>query len=250
MSDRHPLSSRKSINSAFTLIELLVVIAIIAILAGLLLPTLSSAKEKGRRVICKNNLHQFYLTVHMYADDNNDTIPSGIRDNGDQHASFIPSLTRTALVSYASRSDAFLTCPNLNISTLWGKAGGLYTAGIGYSIGYFYLGGHTYTPWPAFGGYSNWVSPLKLTDDPSLVLIADLNEWSPYLQWSRAPHGPRGAILRGNPFTSGPSTASVRAIGAAGGNVSLLDGAVLWKPIRQMGDYIDSGFGAQYLGSW
>jgi hypothetical protein len=186
----------------------------------------------------------------MYGDDNGDIVPSGIRDNLDQAASFIPSTTRNALVNYANGAEKFLVCPNMNIPTLWGTNGGLYTPGIGYSIGYFYLGGHTETPWPTYGGYSNWISPVKFTDDPSLVLLADLNEWSPYLQWSRAPHGPRGAILRGYPFTSSPSTASVRAIGAAGGNVSLLDGAVLWKPIRQMGDYIDSGFGTSYLGSW
>jgi len=80
MSPYTPFNSRNSPSLVsdskvgFTLIELLVVIAIIAILAGMLLPSLSKAKTKAHGAMCMNNGKQLMLAWRMYAEDHNETL--------------------------------------------------------------------------------------------------------------------------------------------------------------------------------
>jgi prepilin-type N-terminal cleavage/methylation domain-containing protein len=89
------MKTNRSVNrgrAGFTLIELLVVIAILAILAALILPTLSRAKERGRTAVCVNNERQLILAWEMYSHDNNDwLVPNHPMGSGDAAGRPMPS---------------------------------------------------------------------------------------------------------------------------------------------------------------
>jgi prepilin-type N-terminal cleavage/methylation domain-containing protein len=226
-------------RSGFSLIELLVVVAVIAVLAALLLPPLVHAKERARRVRCMSHLRQFIIAVHLFGEDHDGKLPNGASENTgdpeDEHIPVLSTAARSNLIAY-SGDRRILECPGAGPPI--NQADGWYYAGWGYVIGYNYLGGHTNTPWPKFGAFRGWVSPQRTTDNPTLVLVTDMNDWSPGYGKTFAPHGASGPILRdgdfSNPAADGVSSA---AIGAAGGNVGLLDGSVSWKKINQMQSY-------------
>jgi len=157
---------------AFTLIELLVVIAIIAILAAMLLPALSCAKARGKRIACINNLRQLAIGMNVYGLDNAERIiearliPGG--NTFVQNCLNPPAATNSASAGLAVQTNfaSVWTCPN--------RPGlPVYEAEFPqWVIGYQYFGG--ITTWMNPAGTFPSRSPVKLsTSKPNWVLAAD-----------------------------------------------------------------------------
>lgn len=147
---RNPFLTQSAIssryNGAFTLIELLVVIAIIAILAAMLLPVLSKAKDQARRIHCISNQKQMVTAWAMYPVDNQDYL---VR-NGSQAAAagFIPGVTPPYLWVYGGNHGDPQTLTNEQY-----LIGSKYALLAPYNKQYkIYKCPADRTLWPIFGG--------------------------------------------------------------------------------------------------
>ena len=235
----HKSKGAKVAGNAFTLIELLVSISIIAILAAVLLSALSSAKEKGRRISCLNNLRQIGLGMVAYAGDNNDyVVPLRIDDLGKE----IPCALNLAQFESVKSAGLQLTT---NSTSIWCCPGRPHSVGKlpyfdpnvpppaeglppgQWVLGYEYLGGMT--NWVTDAGEFPSHSPVRLgRAKPFWTLAADEMVRDQDSGWG----GVTGTPL--NAWDDVPPHRHVGSQSPTGGNEVFADGSARWTKFEAM----------------
>ncbi len=123
-------------KKGFTLIELLVVVAIISILAAMLMPALSKAREKARQAVCLNNLKQIGTAMYMYVQDNDEWMPY---KNKWAIGLLVKYLNiKPPVISWKPVMNSVLRCPSELHPTVqygyWGGSSTVYGLAISYGI--------------------------------------------------------------------------------------------------------------------
>ena len=220
-------------QKGFTLIELLVVISIIALLIGLLLPALSTAKESSRRIICAANQRSVVQYQHTWAMDFQGKFQADVDSTGfnyHPHLSFI----RYDHYENMQQNDIDLEtfgCPNRGIDFF--RISGQPEPGQGVArVSYYMAYGRTgMSKESGLKWTKQWKSPLTVYDKGDWMMIGDVIEMgtdSPRV--TSASHG-------GSGFAEGDPSLLPEQIGSDGSNNGFVDGHVEFVPQAELKEH-------------
>ncbi len=223
---------KKFQKRGFTLTELLVVIAIIGILAALLLPTLSSTKERAKRTACLNNLHQLGVQVLAYSGDNKELVFKARKAKfSGYYAADTLDITNAASAETVGLGvhTKVWTCPDVPQLPKFEDIPKAHPPQ--WAIGYQYYGGIDLWHNPA-GDFPS-CSPISLARaKPGWVLAADMvvkvaGRWGGTLR-------DMGFTNRDYVFANMPQHRSGKSMVPAGGNELFADGSARWVKFQDM----------------
>ena len=249
---------RKSINwHSFTLIELLVVIAIIAILAAMLLPALSAARERARASLCVSNLRQVSLAALSYAMDFYDRIPphsfavdsetaskAGIvnkdeNGNTNNHNLYFIDLVTPycgsdnrdiARAKTGQRLNNIFFCPSCGRGNSAAYSNYGFNASLGYST--------TYSSTNPAENNANCIPLGKVPDPTNTLLMVEIGSNTKVVP-GEAMQGDNYQINYGARLTAGHQYACIAYPHGEGLNASTADGAVEWQVRPANGKALD-----------